>query len=603
MGSGQTNAPVCEDGSAPTLTCLQERPLVAGALDARHAGGFQSVQSASQGHLIPTPTVQTFSTPAIGDIREDDIASTVTRNSGAGGETQNPAFVMQPVAHSLRGEGFDASEDGTGRGTPLIPVPICTDMRGHGDGDIAPTLRAKETANDFAPMVAQPMAVGFSGRDNGQDAELEVSPTLRTCANPTHDRSSGWSAAVAQPVAFSDVGATLKGGSGERGHPDPSDGNGHNIVAQPVTFRSNASFAEHGVEVCGTLNAINQHAVAQPVAFTRCDNGQDAATDVTPTMRCGSNYSAHLAVAQQVAIPIHDQATRHGGKRGDKQDGKGNGLGVGEDGDPAPTLTKGDKHAVAQQVAVGFNWQNAGGYGNANEGLGVTVEGTGPLQRCETPAVAIANPSVFPIDTQNMTEGHQSGGLGYGQDGDPSFTLTKGHSHGVAVARPMAFKVRGGVEREDGSRGSTNIGKKAGKGFLGNEERAFTVAQTQDQWLAQPVSDAKQVQWASGGGQIENDTAQALRSGAEHNYQFARVAMQVRRLTPRECERLQAFPDDYTLIPWRNGLAADGPRYKALGNSMAVNCMDFIGQRIALVEEVLNTAKSRPEFTADRSSD
>jgi DNA (cytosine-5)-methyltransferase 1 len=59
----------------------------------------------------------------------------------------------------------------------------------------------------------------------------------------------------------------------------------------------------------------------------------------------------------------------------------------------------------------------------------------------------------------------------------------------------------------------------------------------------------------------------------------------VRRLTPRECERLQGFEDDYTLIPYRNGRpAADGPRYKALGNSMAVNAMEWIGQRIAMVD-------------------
>ena len=56
--------------------------------------------------------------------------------------------------------------------------------------------------------------------------------------------------------------------------------------------------------------------------------------------------------------------------------------------------------------------------------------------------------------------------------------------------------------------------------------------------------------------------------------------MQVRRLTPRECERLQGFPDDYTQIPFRNKPAADGPRYKALGNSMAVNVMAWIGGRI-----------------------
>ena len=63
-------------------------------------------------------------------------------------------------------------------------------------------------------------------------------------------------------------------------------------------------------------------------------------------------------------------------------------------------------------------------------------------------------------------------------------------------------------------------------------------------------------------------------------------SMQVRRLTPRECERLQGFPDDYTLIPHRNKLAADGPRYKALGNSMAVPVMRWIGERIQMVEKL-----------------
>jgi DNA (cytosine-5)-methyltransferase 1 len=65
------------------------------------------------------------------------------------------------------------------------------------------------------------------------------------------------------------------------------------------------------------------------------------------------------------------------------------------------------------------------------------------------------------------------------------------------------------------------------------------------------------------------------------------TSMAVRRLTPIECERLQGFPDDYTAIPWRGKPASecpDGPRYKALGNSMAVPCMRWIGERIAAVE-------------------
>lgn len=67
--------------------------------------------------------------------------------------------------------------------------------------------------------------------------------------------------------------------------------------------------------------------------------------------------------------------------------------------------------------------------------------------------------------------------------------------------------------------------------------------------------------------------------------------LSVRRLTARECERLQGFPDDWTSIPRGKKTAAqceDGPRYKALGNSMAVPCMKWIGERIAFVDEIFN---------------
>jgi site-specific DNA-cytosine methylase len=65
------------------------------------------------------------------------------------------------------------------------------------------------------------------------------------------------------------------------------------------------------------------------------------------------------------------------------------------------------------------------------------------------------------------------------------------------------------------------------------------------------------------------------------------TAMQVRRLTPEECEALQGFPRSYTQIPWRKKPASecpDGPRYKALGNSWAVPVARWIGERINKVE-------------------
>lgn len=70
------------------------------------------------------------------------------------------------------------------------------------------------------------------------------------------------------------------------------------------------------------------------------------------------------------------------------------------------------------------------------------------------------------------------------------------------------------------------------------------------------------------------------------NPQAVATGFDVRRLTPTECERLQGFPDGYTDIMRNGKAAADGPRYKALGNSMAVNVMRWIGRRIDLVDNI-----------------
>lgn len=76
-------------------------------------------------------------------------------------------------------------------------------------------------------------------------------------------------------------------------------------------------------------------------------------------------------------------------------------------------------------------------------------------------------------------------------------------------------------------------------------------------------------------GSVENSTSTAVLQ-----------SLRVRRLTPLECERLQGFPDGHTLVEYRGKPAADGPRYKALGNSMAVNVMRWIGERIDSVHAI-----------------
>ena len=88
-------------------------------------------------------------------------------------------------------------------------------------------------------------------------------------------------------------------------------------------------------------------------------------------------------------------------------------------------------------------------------------------------------------------------------------------------------------------------------------------------------------------GVAEYESSGTIRAGRIPEHQMVICATSaVRRLTPRECERLQGFPDDYTLIQYRGKDAADGPRYKAMGNSMAVPVMRWIGQRINEVDKI-----------------
>ena len=87
---------------------------------------------------------------------------------------------------------------------------------------------------------------------------------------------------------------------------------------------------------------------------------------------------------------------------------------------------------------------------------------------------------------------------------------------------------------------------------------------------------------------IDENMVGTLKVGGDAPAVCAGRHMAVRRLTPLECERLQGFPDNHTRIPYRGKPAEecpDGPRYKAIGNSMAVPVMRWIGERIAVADE------------------
>jgi DNA (cytosine-5)-methyltransferase 1 len=90
-----------------------------------------------------------------------------------------------------------------------------------------------------------------------------------------------------------------------------------------------------------------------------------------------------------------------------------------------------------------------------------------------------------------------------------------------------------------------------------------------------------------------NDPSRSPQSSevTQQVYSVYQSSMAVRRLTPVECERLQGFSDNYTDIKSKNKPTPDGPRYKALGNSMAVPVMAWIGQRIEQVEAICKQNK------------
>ncbi|MFY8544400.1 DNA cytosine methyltransferase [Pseudomonas aeruginosa] len=170
---------------------------------------------------------------------------------------------------------------------------------------------------------------------------------------------------------------------------------------------------------------------------------------------------------------------------------------------------------------------------------------------CHTLPASSQAPIAFPLLEVGKRTGRSTfdprAGLGVGAENDPMFTLQASAQHGVCVTGDIThtLKAEGFDASEDGT----------GRG--------------------QP---------------IVADVAPTLRSGNFRNHSNPAteadslvVASAVRRLTPRECERLQGFPDDYTLIPWRGKPAEecpDGPRYKAIGNSKAVPVVRWIGRRL-----------------------
>jgi DNA (cytosine-5)-methyltransferase 1 len=191
--------------------------------------------------------------------------------------------------------------------------------------------------------------------------------------------------------------------------------------------------------------------------------------------------------------------------------------------------------------------------------------------------------------SQRSTDGQSSAGMTYSISGNGVHTGKLGKAPGYeeelspAITEnhhpSVAFKVRGKgtYTGENGGRiVNTNIF--GGHGMIVSEEKTFTIASTQDQYIAHDHTIWQKIGFDPMRVQTD-DIAPALTSHMGTG--GGNVPMvDIRRLTPRECERLQGFPDDYTLIPFKGKMASDAPRYKALGNSWPVPVVQWIGKRI-----------------------
>ena len=383
----------------------------------------------------------------------------------------------------------------------------------------------------------QPPAVAFSAKDYGGDASEEVSPTMRSMGHDGSHANGGGQLAVAIRTA-------------------QTSANGHGIAN----------------DVAHTLDQVQ----GQAVAFTKSKRAQSTTDDeswvpgeVSPTMSCfdqGDTRATTVIISQQEA---GDDRAR---PRSSIDSDSANGIdgGCTDSGRPAPiafrvhsnnsTAMQGNgKARVADEVEVARSLDTCGGYA-ASQGGNLVMQ---PGDTRATTVIAYDVHGVLAKKGASETDIH---------------TALRGRTPGQSEASTttvvaFANRTRDGIKvpevmRDGVTPALTNPGD-------GGRSDAVNVV------VPRPIAYTTKLHntTSNNAGKIFEERATCLDANSPPPALLTPMA--VRRLTPRECERLQGFPDDYTAIEYRKKPAADGPRYKALGNSMAVPVMAWIGQRIA----------------------
>lgn len=314
-------------------------------------------------------------------------------------------------------------------------------------------------------------------------------------------------------------------------------------------------------EKSGTLGTGNDQTIFTPTPInlmvaTRCKAlGRGTGFGVgEPGDPANTISAAHSHGVFATAIPINDKATRwQGGGESRNHDGRGNGLGIGKEGDPSPTLTAGDRHGVmcmnpwdAQSARV-YDQDGAWHSLNANENGGM------------------ARDSVLCAGFK-AGQGAQAGGIGYSEEVSPTLAAAPSGTNQTPAVVALDMTHACDVIRECGEQ-APSLQARMGTG--GNQvPLTYQMNGFGDYRAAEVASSCKQRDF-------------------KDSTDLAITHMVVRRLTPMECERLQGFPDHWTDIgEWTDEKGkkhkdADSPRYKALGNSIALPFWDWMLRRMA----------------------
>jgi DNA (cytosine-5)-methyltransferase 1 len=251
-------------------------------------------------------------------------------------------------------------------------------------------------------------------------------------------------------------------------------------------------------------------------------------------------------------------------------------------GDPAPTLAQGSQPMIAFGQNTRDELQIRGGDGD----LAGSVQGPGTHQTTYVAAVDLQNVSLGgdvagTLDTTRPTRGGGQAVMNTFADTAP--TLSPGH--GGASGHPHRQ-----IGNETGLVAFTITPSQSNKDFNARPSERTQALTPNGNRVSARGGDVIAIQGAAtrenpasgpdGVGVRTDGVAYTVEARAE--VQMVATSA-VRRLTPTECERLQGFPDGYTDVPFRGKAAADGPRYKALGNSFAAPVISWIGQRIQAV--------------------